>query len=256
MNGFSVEASRYSGVLAGLATRGFVVASSDYYHNWTSPPPPPFPRLGCPESYVLVTAELLGTLLDFARGSATQDGRFSFLHSADLGRLVLLAHSAGGSVAMCMLSGSCGRDADLSPSMRLGCEGLAALHRRHGSALINGVFNKRTAEKAAATQGACHGYLQFNHMNHFGINDFYPNTHQVTPCASPNPSDDQSFETDAATQRAGLDIIAHTTAAWVRAFNKGDAAALDYLSGLADNPRVSAVKTASGCGFAVNSSSA
>lgn len=44
MNGFSVEASRYSGVLAGLAARGFVVASSDYYHNWTEPPFPPFPR--------------------------------------------------------------------------------------------------------------------------------------------------------------------------------------------------------------------
>lgn len=50
MNGFSVEASRYSGVLAGLAARGFVVAASDYYHNWTEPPFPPFPRerlLGC-----------------------------------------------------------------------------------------------------------------------------------------------------------------------------------------------------------------
>lgn len=27
-----------------------------------------------------------------------------------------------------------------------------------------GQFNKRTAEKAAATHGACHGYVQFNHM--------------------------------------------------------------------------------------------
>ena len=44
MNGFSVEASRYSGVLTGLAARGFVVAASDYYHNWTEPPFPPFPR--------------------------------------------------------------------------------------------------------------------------------------------------------------------------------------------------------------------
>lgn len=44
MNGFSVEASRYTGVIAGLAARGFVVVSSDYYHDWTSPPFPPFPR--------------------------------------------------------------------------------------------------------------------------------------------------------------------------------------------------------------------
>jgi len=44
MNGFAVEAPRYTGVIASLAARGFVVASSDYYHNWTSPPPPPFPR--------------------------------------------------------------------------------------------------------------------------------------------------------------------------------------------------------------------
>lgn len=204
MNGFSVEASRYSGVLAGLAARGFVVAASDYYHNWTEPPFPPFPREhppflldtvltdrdhqcrqciclmhclhicafwhikllyydlvfgqapvcigiavalhssitqgsqptccsgatalaactralsahesrlsppaptpgpGCPPGYVLVTAGLLGTLLDFAKGAAAEDAKFGFLRSADLGRVVLLAHSAGGSVAMRMLSG-------------------------------------------------------------------------------------------------------------------------------------------------------
>ena len=50
MNGFSVEASRYSGVLAGLAARGFVVAASDYYHKWTEPPFPPFPREPRPPS--------------------------------------------------------------------------------------------------------------------------------------------------------------------------------------------------------------
>ncbi len=47
---------------------------------------------------------------------------------------------------------------------------------------LAGQFNKRTAKKAAATHGACHGYVQFNHMNHFGINDFYPGTHQARPC--------------------------------------------------------------------------
>ncbi len=75
---------------------------------------------------------------------------------------------------------------------------------------------------------------------------------QVTPCASPNPSDDQSFETDAATQRAGLDLIAHITAAWVRAFNDGDTASSEFLAGLRDNARVSAERTARGCGFAVH----
>ena len=29
---------------------------------------------------------------------------------------------------------------------------------------IAGQYNKRTAKKAAATRGACHGYLQFNKM--------------------------------------------------------------------------------------------
>ena len=47
---------------------------------------------------------------------------------------------------------------------------------------LAGQFNKRTAKKAAATRGACHGYVQFNRMNHFGINDFYPGTHQARPC--------------------------------------------------------------------------
>ena len=74
-------------------------------------------------------------------------------------------------------------------------------------------------------------------------------TEQVTPCASPNPSDDQSFETDAATQRAGLDLIARITVAWVKAFNKGDAAAMHFLSALGDNPRVSEVQTAPGCNY-------
>lgn len=76
---------------------------------------------------------------------------------------------------------------------------------------------------------------------------------QVTPCASPNPSDDQSFETDAATQNAGIDLVARTTAAWVRAFNEGSPAAIDFLSDLTDNPRVDAVTTAPGCRFAERS---
>ena len=71
----------------------------------------------------------------------------------------------------------------------------------------------------------------------------------MTPCASPNPSDDQTFETDAATQRAGLDLIAGATAAWVRAFNERDAAALEYLAALPGNPRVSEAATSRGCGF-------
>jgi hypothetical protein len=75
---------------------------------------------------------------------------------------------------------------------------------------------------------------------------------QVTPCASPNPSDDQSFETDAATQREGLDLIAHITTAWVRAFNDGDAASREFLAGLRNSARVSAERTAPGCGFAVH----
>lgn len=54
---------------------------------------------------MLVTAGLLGTLLDFAKGGAAEDAKFGFLRLADLGRVVLLAHSAGGSVAMHMLSG-------------------------------------------------------------------------------------------------------------------------------------------------------
>ncbi len=63
------------------------------------------PGPGCPKGYVLVTAGLLSTLLDFARGDAAHDAKFGFLEAADLGRVVLLAHSAGGSVAMRMLSG-------------------------------------------------------------------------------------------------------------------------------------------------------
>ena len=81
-------------------------------------------------------------------------------------------------------------------------------------------------------------------------------TAQVTPCASPNPSDDQTFETDAATQRAGLDLIAGTAAAWVRAFNAGDPAAREYLGALAGNPRVSEAATSPGCGFGGRSSDA
>lgn len=79
---------------------------------------------------------------------------------------------------------------------------------------------------------------------------------QVTPCASPNPSDDQTFETDAATQRAGLDLIAGTTAAWVRAFNEDDAAAREYLGALKRNTRVSESMTSAGCGFDGRSSDA
>ena len=75
---------------------------------------------------------------------------------------------------------------------------------------------------------------------------------QVTPCASPNPNDDQSFETDAATQCEGLDLIAHITAAWVRAFNDGDAASREFLAALRGNARVSTERTAPGCGFAVH----
>ena len=78
----------------------------------------------------------------------------------------------------------------------------------------------------------------------------------MTPCASPNPSDDQMFETDAATQHAGLDLIAGTTAAWVRAFNEGDAASREYVGALNDNTRVSEVETSPGCGFGGRSSDA
>ena len=70
-------------------------------------PPAPTPGPGCPPGYVLVTAGLLGTLLDFATGAAVEDAKFGFLRSANLERVVLLAHSAGGSVAMHMLSGDC-----------------------------------------------------------------------------------------------------------------------------------------------------
>lgn len=37
------------------------------------------------------------------------------------------------------LADSIGQNASLSPTMQLSCEGLAALRRRHGSMLINGV---------------------------------------------------------------------------------------------------------------------
>ena len=83
----------------------------------------------------------------------------------------------------------------------------------------------------------------------FALQQTHSSIAQVTPCASPNPSDDQTFETDAATQHAGLDLIAGTTAAWVRAFNEGDAAAREYLGALKRNPRVSEAETAPGCGF-------
>ena len=60
---------------------------------------------GCPDSYVLVTAGLLTTLLDFAHGAGAHGDTFGFLRAASLDRIVLLAHSAGGAVAMRLLSG-------------------------------------------------------------------------------------------------------------------------------------------------------
>ncbi len=54
---------------------------------------------------MLVTAGLLTTLLDFAHGAGAHGDTFGFLRAANLGRVVLLAHSAGGAVAMRLLSG-------------------------------------------------------------------------------------------------------------------------------------------------------
>ena len=98
-----VQSSQVTCCLSVRAYAAFAHTFSTHASRLSLPAPKPGP--GCPPGYVLVTAGLLGTLLDFAKGAAAEDAKFGFLRSADLGRVVLLAHSAGGSVAMHMLSG-------------------------------------------------------------------------------------------------------------------------------------------------------
>lgn len=61
---------------------------------------------------------------------------------------------------------------------------------------------------------------------------------QVTPCAAPNPRDDSKFTTDAATQKAGNDLIAEVFDAAVSIFERGDKHDKDVLKALATKDRV------------------
>ena len=60
---------------------------------------------------------------------------------------------------------SCGRNASLSPAMQLGCEGLVALRRRHGSTLINGVV----AFEGYDPQGLAPTPLLFHRSQHLHV---------------------------------------------------------------------------------------
>jgi hypothetical protein len=60
----------------------------------------------------------------------------------------------------------------------------------------------------------------------------------VTPCAAPIPTDDPKFTTDAATQNAGVDLIADIINAAVSVREQGIKRAVDFLDSLTDQPRV------------------
>ena len=61
---------------------------------------------------------------------------------------------------------------------------------------------------------------------------------QVTPCAAPTPTDDPKFTTDAATQNAGVDLIADIINAAVGVRVQGSEQDVAFLDTLADRHRV------------------
>lgn len=61
---------------------------------------------------------------------------------------------------------------------------------------------------------------------------------QVTPCAAPTPTDDPHFTTDAATQAAGVDLIADIIDTTVSIREQGSTRDIDTLKHLVNEPRV------------------
>lgn len=61
---------------------------------------------------------------------------------------------------------------------------------------------------------------------------------QITPCAAPAPADDPHFTTDAATQAAGVDLIAEIIDTTIRIRQQGLDRDIDALKRLVGEPRV------------------
>nr|QOL01183.1 putative extracellular protein CSOL_101 [Pseudococcomyxa simplex] len=273
LNGASVESFWYSRVIERLAKQRFVVASSDYYRAFPYKTRV-LPRPGCRQDAIVdVSARLINTLYDFienvTNGDLGANREFDFLRRANLGQLLLLSHSLGAFVACDVLTGGCEADASGNGS----CEGYTPVLNKDGRDVVIGVvafegyitdtkgkpkeialpdgtfvlylagqYNKRARDAYRRTHksDSCASYVSFHNMTHYGMNDFVspPESHQVTPCAAPIPTDDPKFTTDAATQNAGVDLIADIINAAVSVREQGIKRAVDFLDSLADQPRV------------------
>ncbi|CAL8464883.1 g4418 [Coccomyxa elongata] len=241
LNGASVESFWYQWVIEELAKKGFVIAASDYYRPFHYKTPI-LPRPGCRQDAIVdASARLINTLYDFIHNVTHGNNNagkpsLTFLQRANLDQLLLLGHSLGGFVACDILSGGCETDSSITDS----CEGYTPVLNTEGKDVVIGAvtfegylagsgmkpqnislaektftlflageYNKNAREAfiGARDSGSCVSYIAFHAMNHYGMNDFV-SPHQVTPCAAPIPTDDPHFTTDAATQAAGVDLIA------------------------------------------------
>ncbi|KAK9917826.1 hypothetical protein WJX75_008648 [Coccomyxa subellipsoidea] len=236
LNGASVESFWYSRVIERLAKQRFVVASSDYYRAF------PYktrvlPRPGCRQDAIVdVSARLINTLYDFienvtnggceadASGNGSCEGYTPVLNKD--GRDVVI-----GVVAFeGYITDTKGKPKEIALP-----DGTFVLY-------LAGQYNKRARDAYRRTHksDSCASYVSFHNMTHYGMNDFVspPESHQVTPCAAPIPTDDPKFTTDAATQNAGVDLIADIINAAVSVREQGIKRAVDFLDSLADQPRV------------------
>jgi hypothetical protein len=254
LHGFNTPPQVLSLLISKLAARGHaVIAPTAQVLLPVSPPG--LPRPGCAPASDVASA---GTLSTFDENLEAFKA-LPALAGADLSRVVLLAHSAGGVAATSALSGACAAAAD--PFTALACTGYAAPRRVKPAALVLFEGGSETAGlppdlplaflsgefadapttgggagyAAAATR--CKAYVKYAGMNHFGLANAFddPEFGQVAPCARPASAPGEAgFRPSAAEQETNVERVAAAVDAAARGLPQGgDAAARAELAALA-----------------------